>query len=724
MKRVLIGLVACLFASPVLAQSSSAIQNPGLLANVANTFTQPQIINLNSAAAPSLITDTALGIFAADTKIGRVQIGSFANFSAVTCVRWDGTLASPTQVLSGDQVCGINGYAGTGVGSAVVGPIYSYRGYAAENIDATHNGSKACIATTPTASTTLADNLCVLNDGAVTITKSLAIGGATIGTDALGVTGTTSLSDTLKLVTGKAIAWNGDTGLSRDSAGIVDVGNGTAGNTSGTVKANQFIAGNSLIVGGNQGVIAGLNSGQIKISDNAGTGFSLVQFGGATTLNNISFPSTATFQHGAADVDTAPVAQTIRSQGALAGGTSNVAGANLTVIVSPGKGTGAGGSFIVQTAPAGSTGTVVNAPVTALTIDSTGLISTGAGGNSIPQFVFTPNSGSNTSFGSANSGSELIVFSAGTQIHGITASAIVEASGGGMRWTNSSSNVTTTQDLALQRIAAANLRLGFGNNATPVANVLTIGESSRPATDTNVGGANGTVQSGNGTGTGAVSHFLIQTPVVAGSGSGAQTQTTQVDISSAGVALSNALLFTDNTYDIGANGASRPKKIWTASDINSGGAVAAAASSQIYFTGRSSITSASDGNMAFRNNANSADANITAANVTASGTLKTTAGRVVAVRVITAAGAVTVTTADYVVAVNKTVGAATTVNLPAGVDGQELIVKDAKGDAAANNITVTPAAGTIDGAATFVINTNRGSVTLVYSSAAGEWEVI
>lgn len=99
-----------------------------------------------------------------------------------------------------------------------------------------------------------------------------------------------------------------------------------------------------------------------------------------TNTDTLSVPcATATpcLQLGAADVDTGPVAQTLRSQGTLAGGTSNVAGANWTFIASPGKGTGAGGSFIFQTTPAGSTGTVVGTPTTALTIDSTQKVTIG-----------------------------------------------------------------------------------------------------------------------------------------------------------------------------------------------------------------------------------------------------------------------------------------------------------------------------------------------------------
>lgn len=101
------------------------------------------------------------------------------------------------------------------------------------------------------------------------------------------------------------------------------------------------------------------------------------------------------------------------------------------------------------------------------------------------------------------------------------------------------------------------------------------------------------------------------------------------------------------------------------------------------------------------------------------GQVTKTSGRKKTARVVTAAGAVTVTAADHVVIVNKTVGAATAVNLPAGVANTEFIIKDGKGDAAANNITITPAAGTIDGAATLVIAANYGKATLIYNGT--EW---
>lgn len=92
-------------------------------------------------------------------------------------------------------------------------------------------------------------------------------------------------------------------------------------------------------------------------------------------------------------------------------------------------------------------------------------------------------------------------------------------------------------------------------------------------------------------------------------------------------------------------------------------------------------------------------------------------------RVVTAAGAVTVSATDNIIVLNKTVGAATVVNLPATpATGREIIIKDGKADALTNNITVTPAAGNIDGSSTFVMNLNRQAVSLIYSGS--EWVIV
>lgn len=94
------------------------------------------------------------------------------------------------------------------------------------------------------------------------------------------------------------------------------------------------------------------------------------------------------------------------------------------------------------------------------------------------------------------------------------------------------------------------------------------------------------------------------------------------------------------------------------------------------------------------------------------------------VREVTAAGAVAVSPlTDYVILINKTVGAATVVNLPVGQNGLSYIIKDKKGDANSNNITITPnGAETIDGAATLILNVNKASTSLVFQGT--DWSIV
>lgn len=82
----------------------------------------------------------------------------------------------------------------------------------------------------------------------------------------------------------------------------------------------------------------------------------------------------------------------------------------------------------------------------------------------------------------------------------------------------------------------------------------------------------------------------------------------------------------------------------------------------------------------------------------------------------TSSGNYDVTSSDTVVVVNKSVAAATQVNLPASpATGRLLIVKDGKGDANSNNITVSGNGKNIDGAASVTINTNYGVSRVVYN---------
>lgn len=87
---------------------------------------------------------------------------------------------------------------------------------------------------------------------------------------------------------------------------------------------------------------------------------------------------------------------------------------------------------------------------------------------------------------------------------------------------------------------------------------------------------------------------------------------------------------------------------------------------------------------------------------------------------------ITVTAAEClagaVIFVKLAAPGAVAVSLPAGVTGYRVTIKDATGDATINNVTTTPAAGTIDGAATDVIAADYASRVYAYNGT--EWSII
>lgn len=201
--------------------------------------------------------------------------------------------------------------------------------------------------------------------------------------------------------------------------------------------------------------------------------------------------------------------------------------------------------------------------------------------------------------------------------------------------------------------------------------------------------------------------------------------------SGAHVAAGHLTFSPDNTYDIGASGATRPRTAYFGTSINVNGAVIDNydlmfnRAGTVYVSNGNAGGSLKIGVTGAVNGINiDSSANVQfAGNISYTGS--TNAGyEIVKTRVVTGAGAVTVSaTTDYIVVVNKSSGAATTVNLPSSpTAGLTFVIKDGKGDAATNNITLTPAAGTIDGQATIVMATNYESQTLVYNGT--EWNLI
>lgn len=150
--------------------------------------------------------------------------------------------------------------------------------------------------------------------------------------------------------------------------------------------------------------------------------------------------------------------------------------------------------------------------------------------------------------GSATISSNLALSGTGTQVNDVnnhwrlknsgTIIGLILANDALVEWTNTtdSNNTPTT---GLGQLGAQNIRLGLIPSATPVAQIFTIGEASRSGTDSNIGGAAGTLQSGLGTGTGTLSTLSLQSPIAAASGTTAQTYATGLVIKAGAAVLTS-----------------------------------------------------------------------------------------------------------------------------------------------------------------------------------------
>lgn len=264
-----------------------------------------------------------------------------------------------------------------------------------------------------------------------------------------------------------------------------------------------------------------------------------------------------------------PVAQTLSVQNVVAG-TTNTAGVNFTLDLSQGTGTGAGGAFIIRGAAAGTTGSSQNALAALFTFNPTGSFSITGGtvtaSAPLLDLAQTWNAGAvtfsaiklnvtNTASASASTLLDLQV--GGTTQLKVRADGTVffpmgggqainsDAGGGGTgivfycnntaaiecaahttgfkvgsgkdyRW-SSSANANGTPDTYIGRRAAANIRLGDADAASPVAQTLSA--QGVVAGTSNTAGVDWTFDASQGTGTGDGGAFKWRTAPAGSSGS-------------------------------------------------------------------------------------------------------------------------------------------------------------------------------------------------------------
>lgn len=301
--------------------SSGSLCPTCALTNQVNTFTFEQIIDLGTGTEPSSDIGTTWAAFAADTTVSRFEATAFGASAAFSGRASGGTRASPTAVTSSTLLAAFNAH-GYDASSWTGNPGAAIHMYAEGSTwtSSSHPG-EVCLATTPTGSNTgPADSLCQHQDGGITIGSptagnkgagtidvngiygsTVALGGATIGSNALAVTGTTFLNSNSALAF--TVGPNGTTNpsfLVNASAGSAATGVQVVSNAAGSGASLSTISSGtneSLAInakGSGSIFIGGVSTGQVQIGA-AGSNVSIGATSGAVTIggNTITFPTSA-----------------------------------------------------------------------------------------------------------------------------------------------------------------------------------------------------------------------------------------------------------------------------------------------------------------------------------------------------------------------------------------------------------------------------------------------
>jgi hypothetical protein len=209
------------------------------------------------------------------------------------------------------------------------------------------------------------------------------------------------------------------------------------------------------------------------------------------------------------------------------------------------------GTLLGVNAASGFAGNLIDAQlngVSKLKVTSAGVFAPD-GTAGLPSFAFA----SNTTSGLYSPGGGLVgLVTGGSELISFYTPSIRILNSTLFGWASGAPSATGF-DTGWGRLGPANIRQGNNPSATPLAQTFTIGEASRPGSDSNVAGANGTIQSGLGTGTGAESKLFFQTPLVAGAGSGVQTYGTRMMLDSGGATVTGQMIATGNVGTTGAN---------------------------------------------------------------------------------------------------------------------------------------------------------------------------
>lgn len=248
-------------------------------------------------------------------------------------------------------------------------------------------------------------------------------------------------------------------------------------------RSVSFVVGSIPIVGAAAGAVlwAGANVAQAGPLLTDANGSLTIGLGPAI----VTSPAAATFQHGAADA-AAPVAQTVKAQGVVAG-TLNTATPNLTFQTGASSGSAGGGGFVFQMTPAGISGSSQNPYTTVLTLGASAAFS-GPISSIDGRFIASSNSVMNL------------------------------ATNGSVKFSNNANTNSFTLSCP-GATATPQVQLGNLDAAAPVAQIVSM--QNVVAGTSNTAGVNLTINGSISTGTGVPGDIILQT---AGKGASATVQ--------------------------------------------------------------------------------------------------------------------------------------------------------------------------------------------------------
>lgn len=237
----------------VTATSVAATNLDGILgantpaAASATTLGTSGIATIGNANTRTPGTGTMLQVAQAAGTVARIQLDSYGAQSFFTSAAYGGTFASPTALAANAQIGGYNAYGYNG--TALVGPVATYRSFASQLWSVGVQGSYGEIATTPNGGNTLTAVIRFENSGGVTIPSTVTGGdkgastlnvgtlyeaGTSLAAKYSGITGNGANSFTVGDGTGtRSLTINGATSTARTLAWQ------TAGSARWTLNANS-----------------------------------------------------------------------------------------------------------------------------------------------------------------------------------------------------------------------------------------------------------------------------------------------------------------------------------------------------------------------------------------------------------------------------------------------------------------------------------------------------